>query len=326
MYKKIKTGIGYTKALAGFITRSGRAPGLPVSVFIEPANVCNLRCPLCAAGSGSLTRPKGRMSFEGFKRIVDRLPSTVYELYLWGQGEPFLAPDFLSMIRYASSKGFRTITSTNGHFLEDPEKLVQSGLDVLIVSLDGIDSDTYTSYRIGGDFKCVVDGIKRTVEKKKQKSCGPTIELQYLVTKENAKDIDAFNSLARTIGADRVVFKTIQAASMENGLSYLPEDIKFTRYRISAEGQYETDRHRFLRNRCLRLYYSLQIDWQGNVLPCCFDKDSRYIMGNVFKESIETIWNSSHYRTFRNMLNKQGRVLPMCGDCTEGLKRKTIHV
>ena len=261
------------------------------------------------------------MSFEGFKRIVDRLPSTVQELFLWGQGEPFMAPDFLSMVRYASSKGFRTITSTNGHFLEDPEELVQSGLDVLIVSLDGVDSDTYKSYRTGGDFKCVVNGIKRTVEKKKLKGCGPAIELQYLVTKENAKDIDAFNSLARTIGADRVVFKTIQAASMENGLSYLPEDIKLTRYRISADGQYETDRRRFLKNRCLRLYYCLQIDWQGNVLPCCFDKNSEFIMGNVFIDPVKSIWNSEEYSSFRNILNRRGRILLMCRDCTEGLKK-----
>jgi len=324
--RKLSACIGYSKAAAGYLVHSDRAFGFPVSAAIEPSNICNLRCPLCAAGSGVLTRPKGYMPFDDFARIIDMLPRSVNDLYLWGQGEPFMAPDFLRMARYASSRGFRTIVSTNGHFLDDSTGVVKSGIDVLIVSLDGADSEMYTSYRVGGDFNRVVNGIRNVADAVKKEGHGPLIELQYLVTRQNEKDIGAFTSLAQRLGAHRVVFKTVQAASLKNGLSYIPDTMKHTRYRSSKNGKLETDKISFLGKRCLRLYYSFQIDWQGNVLPCCFDKDSRYIMGNVFKESIETIWNSSHYRTFRNMLNKQGRVLPMCGDCTEGLKRKTIHV
>ena len=321
---KMAAGFGYAKALTGFVIRSSSAPGGPVSVALEPTNLCNLRCPLCAAGSNSLTRQKGCISLEDFEKIINKLPASVKELYLWGQGEPFMAPDFIGMIRCASARGFKTIVSTNGHFLDAPREIVQSGLDVLIVSLDGVNQDTYTSYRIGGDFNRVVDGITGVAKKVKEIGYGPVIELQCLVTCRTAGEIEAFKSLAYRIGAHRIVFKTMQAASMENGSSYLPDDMKHTRYRIKADGNLEPDKLWFLKNRCLRFYYSFQIDWQGNVLPCCFDKDSTYVMGNVFKDSVANIWNSENYRSFRDKINRQGRVLPMCKDCTEGLKRFKI--
>ena len=110
---------GYAAAAGSFAARSGRAWGGPVSCAVEPANVCNLRCPLCAAGAGLLKRPKGVMGAPEFALLVKKLPQSVGTLYLWGQGEPFLAPGFIDMVRFASELGFRAVTSTNGHFLDD---------------------------------------------------------------------------------------------------------------------------------------------------------------------------------------------------------------
>ena len=71
---------------------------------------------------------------------------------------------------------------------------------------------------------------------------------------------------------------------------------------------------------------TFQIDWQGNVVPCCFDKDSTYIMGNIISDSVTSIWNSDRYCSFRNQLNRFGKKLPMCRDCSEGLRRMTVHM
>ena len=321
----ISKSITYAKAVAGFVCRTSHAPGGPAAVMIEPTNVCNLKCPLCAAGSHSLKRPIGRMSLQDFERIIDGLPPSVKELYLWGQCEPFMAPEFLKMVGYASSRGFRTIVSTNGHFLDNPEEIILSNLYKLIVSLDGVDAQTYASYRVGGDFNRVVEGLQRLAEMKKQKARGPVLELQSLVTRENQSGIPAFRTLAETLGVDRVVFKTMQVISLKDDSSYLPENKNHTRYHITSDGALETDRYWYLKNRCLRLYYSFQIDWQGNVLPCCFDKDSEYILGNVFRDPVKQIWNAEEYRNFRNMVNTRGRILDMCKNCTEGLKRMTIR-
>jgi len=321
----LSAAVGYGMAVAGFAAGSGRAPGGPVSVFIEPANVCNLRCPLCACGSGAFTRPRGRMSYAAFRRVIDSLPSSVRELYLWGQGEPFMAPGFLDMVRYASSRGFRTVTSTNGHFLDEPETIIESGLDVLVVSVDGTDAGTYEAYRKGGDFERVVGGIARLAGMIRKRGRGPVLELQCIATRDTVSALDDFESFAASLGVHRAVVKTVQAASMENGGDFLPGDMGLTRYRRDGKGGLETDRRFPFRNRCLRIYYSFQIDWRGNVLPCCFDKDSEFVMGNVFNDAVETIWNSPEFRSFRKTIAEKGRIFPMCRDCTEGLKRRYVR-
>ncbi len=318
--------IHYSLAAASFVTGSSRSFSGPVAAFIEPTNICNLNCPLCACGSGALRRPSGCMSFSSFRRIVDALPESVGTLYLWGQGEPFIAPGFTDMIRHASDRGLRTITSTNGHFLDDPDGIIDSGLDTVIVSLDGIDAESYDIYRSGGDFSRVCDGIRRLAARVDERGDGPEIEIQYLLTIDNVKNTGEFDRLARSLGADHVTYKTVQAVSMQDGESWLPDDLALTRYRRGADGKLVPDRRRLLENRCYRIYHVFQIDWQGNVLPCCFDKDSDHVLGNLLENTIDSIWNGDVFRSFRDAVNCHGRVIPMCRDCTEGLKRVNIRM
>ena len=315
----------YLAAIAGFAARSDRAWGGPVACAIEPTNLCNLRCPLCATGAGLTRRPAGFMSAAVFETILGRLPRSVAAVCLWGQGEPFLAPEFLDMVRLAAKRGLGTVTSTNGHFLDDPEAVAGSGLDTLVASLDGADEETYASYRVGGDFRKVVEGVRRLTGTVKKIGRGPEVRIQCLLTRANEARRDDIVRLARTIGARRVVFKTLQAASMKGGAEFLPDDRRFSRYRWLPGGGFEPDRSMLLDNRCMRMYASFQMDWRGGVVPCCFDKDSEWTMGNLLEESFESIWNSERYRGFRAMLNREGRVVPMCRDCTEGLRRMNIH-
>jgi radical SAM protein with 4Fe4S-binding SPASM domain len=323
---------GYIKAFAGFLTHSDHAYGEPTSCFIEPTNLCNLHCPLCTAGSGALNRPRGFLGMNQFERILERLPEGITDLYLWGQGEPFMTPDFLPMVKSASGRGFRTVVSTNGHFLHPPKDIIDSGLDTLIISLDGADRETYESYRIGGSFDQVIEGIRgltKTIDKVKSDL---KIELQCVINNRNEKNLYQFKTLAESLGLKKTVFKTLQAASLSGDGSMdfmIPADQRLTRYRKKKCGDniiLETDRSWMLRNRCLRLYYSFQVDWEGNVLPCCFDKNSEYLMGNILNDPFGKIWNGEKYRSFRNMLNNRGRSLPMCHDCTEGLRRMYVHV
>jgi radical SAM protein with 4Fe4S-binding SPASM domain len=134
-----------------------------------------------------------------------------------------------------------------------------------------------------------------------------------------------FRKLAADTGAHQVVFKTLQAAFVEGGDAFLPRDLKLSRYRRGGDGALEPDHRGFAGNRCFRLYYSLQVDCRGNVTPCCFDKSSEYVMGNLLEDSFRDIWNGERFCNFRTTLNRRGRVLPMCRDCTEGIRRKHIH-
>ncbi len=322
----IRESWGYGAAVSGFLARRERALTPPIAVAVEPTNLCNLQCPLCATGAGTLTRPKGYMTFEQFRQVVDGLPGTVCAMYLWGQGEPFLAPGLVRMISYAEQRGIRTIVSTNGNCLDDIPAITASGLTKLIISLDGIDPEMYASYRKGGDFNRVVDSVREIAREKKRSGGGPLIEVQFLATAENVHALGQFCDFGKTLGADRVVCKTLQAAWIPGGETKLPSDPCLTRYRRTGDGTLVPDRYKFIGDRCLRLYYSCQIDWRGNVLPCCFDKDSERVMGNVFESGFEDIWNGGEYRAFRALLNRKGRCLEMCRDCSEGLKRVYIDV
>lgn len=323
---RLKSAAGYMAALAGFGMRSPRAFGQPVSVMIEPTNLCNLRCPLCATGSGMLTRPSGCMSLDQFRTIMAKLPPGIENVYLWGQGEPFLAPDFLAMVSLAADAGRRTIVSTNGHFLDDPAAIIGSGMHELIISLDGADRETYESYRTGGDFDQVIGGAEALVREKKRLGRGPVITFQHLITRRSEGSLDEFRRLAERTGADRVVFKTLQAAFSDDGADYLPVNARFSRYERREDGNIAPRTIPFLGRRCLRLYHSFQVDWQGNVLPCCFDKNSDVILGNLIEMSWEDIWNGERYRGFRRGMNEHGRTMAMCRDCTEGLRGITVHV
>lgn len=322
----VREGCGYASALAGFFARSGRAFSGPVSCAIEPTNVCNLRCPLCATGAGLLSRPRGHLNPVDFERIVTALPRSVTTLYLWGQGEPFLAPGFLDMVRFAARRGLRTITSTNGHFLDDSDGIAASGLDVLIVSLDGADAESYAAYRVGGDFARVLEGVKRVAAAVERRGRGPVVELQCVLNRVNEGDRARFRAIAAETGAHRLVFKTLQAAFREGGEAYLPRDPKLSRYRKGRDGTLEPDRGGLFGNRCFRIYHSLQVDCHGNVVPCCFDKNSDHVLGNLLEGSFAQIWNGERSRAFRAMLNHRGRIPAMCRDCTEGLRRLTVNV
>ena len=127
-----------------------------------------------------------------FRGVIDQLAPTLNYLTFYFQGEPFLHPEFLEMVKYASDKGIYTATSTNAHFLKDDEAkaTVLSSLDRLIISIDGTTQDTYSSYRVGGSLDKVMEGAKSILYwKKKLKSKTPHVVFQFLVVKPNEHQI-----------------------------------------------------------------------------------------------------------------------------------------
>jgi MoaA/NifB/PqqE/SkfB family radical SAM enzyme len=135
-----------------YITRLVKKPiqwGLPMTISIEPTTACNLRCPECPSGLRSFSRETGNLKSNFFKDIINQLHSKLIYLIFYFQGEPYINPEFLDMVKYASDKGIYTITSTNGHFLNDAnaKKTIESGLDRVIISVDGTTQEVYENYR-----------------------------------------------------------------------------------------------------------------------------------------------------------------------------------
>jgi radical SAM protein with 4Fe4S-binding SPASM domain len=297
--------------------------GKPVSLSIEPTNCCNLHCPECPSGMDLLTRDKGIMDPAFFQNLVDQLSPTLYYLNLYFQGEPYIHPQFTEMVRIAKSKKIYVSTSTNGHFLtpENARATIESGLDKLIISLDGTDAESYEQYRVGGNFNKVITGIKEIVEQKKTVgSKKPAIILQFLVLKPNQHQIKQILQSGKELGVDKVELKTAQFYEFKEGNPLMPDDPRFSRYKkikSNPEGhpRYEIRNHHS--NHCFRMWSSCVITWDGTVVPCCFDKDGTYSMGNLKEQAFEKIWKNETYRELRKKILSSRKSINICLNCTE---------
>ncbi|HOY17997.1 MAG TPA: SPASM domain-containing protein [Haliscomenobacter sp.] len=307
-----------------YLTRLLQRPiqwGLPFTLSIEPTTACNLRCPECPSGLRAFTRPTGNLRPDFFRRTIDDLYRDLYFLIFYFQGEPYINPEFLDMVKYASKRGIYTITSTNGHFLseENARQTVASGLDRLIISVDGSTQEVYEQYRKSGKLELVLQGARNVVKWKKQLgSKTPHLIFQFLVVRPNEHQIPDIYRLAREIGIDEVKLKTAQIYDYAQGNPLIPSIDQYSRYRQQADGTYRI-KNRLL-NHCWKLWHACVITWDGMVVPCCFDKDAQYRMGNLQEQSLREVWQQKPYQDFRKNILKGRDQIDICTNCTEGCK------
>jgi radical SAM protein with 4Fe4S-binding SPASM domain len=292
--------------------------GKPVSVAIEPTTSCNLRCPECPSGLRSFTRATGMVEEDFFKRLIDEISDHVFYLTFYFQGEPYLNPKFLEMVKYAAQKKIFTATSTNAHFLNDEnaKQTVESGLDRLIISIDGTTQEVYEQYRIGGKLEKVMEGTKNILRWRNElKSKTPEVVFQFLVVKPNEHQIQEVKRLGKELGVDDVWLKTAQLYDFENGNDLIPSIEKYSRYK-KVNSHYEIKNK--LLDHCWKMWHSCVITWDGKVVPCCFDKDARHQLGDLTQQSFEEIWNGEVYQNFRASLLKSRKEIDICTNCSEG--------
>ncbi len=296
--------------------------GVPVSVSFEPTTSCNLRCPECPSGLRAFTRPTGMLEKKFFTEMIDQLAGNLLYLTFYFQGEPYLNPSFLDMVKYASKKKIYTATSTNAHYLtdENARRTVESGLDRLIISIDGTTQDVYAQYRVGGKLDKVLEGARNMVKWKKElNSRTPYIFFQFLVVRPNEHQLKDIKTLAREIGVDGVRFKTAQVYNYkEDPNRLIPQHSKLTRYRKTKDGSYEPKNK--MQNHCWRLWHSPVITWDGLVVPCCFDKDAEHRMGDLQRRSFKEIWHDEAYVKFRKGILQSRANIDICSNCSEGVK------
>jgi radical SAM protein with 4Fe4S-binding SPASM domain len=270
-----------------------------------------------------LTRDKGVMDPAFFQNLVDHLSPTLYYLNLYFQGEPYIHPQFIELVRIAKSKKIYVSTSTNGHFLtpENARATIESGLDKLIISLDGTDVESYEQYRTGGNFNKVISGIKEIVKQKKELgSKKPAIILQFLMLKSNQHQIKQIFQSGKDLGVDKVELKTAQFYEFREGNPLMPDDLRFSRYKKIKSNPEDPPRYEIRNpqpNHCFRMWSSCVVTWDGFVVPCCFDKDATHSMGNLKDQPFETIWKNEAYREFRKRILSSRRSIDICLNCTE---------
>lgn len=319
-FKKIWNAFLITKSYYSS-KRKGQAliKGYPVSIAIEPTTSCNLRCPECPSGLRQFSRPTGMLDAEFFKIMIDELKEHLMYLTFYFQGEPYLNPKFLEMVKYASEKGIYTSTSTNAHYLNDENarKTIESQLDRMIISIDGTTQETYEQYRVGGSLEKVIEGTKSIMKWKKQlNSQTPYVVFQFLVVRPNEHQIDEVKKLGKELGVDEVKLKTAQVYDYENGNDLIPINETYSRYERQSSGRYKIKNA--LLNHCWRMWSSCVITWDGLVVPCCFDKDAKHQLGDLKRESFKKIWQNQKYQTFRQSVLKSREEIDICKNCSEG--------
>lgn len=294
--------------------------GLPYAIAFEPTTACNLKCPECPSGLRKFTRPIGNAEYQLFENTINQTDKHAFYLTLYFQGEPLINPDFYKMVRKAKQNKFYVATSSNAHFFtkENAIKTIKSGLDKLIISLDGLTQETYSKYRIEGKLEKVLNGIENLVRAKKElHSATPYIILQFLAFSHNEHEIKAVKKLKNQMGVDAIKIKSAQFYEPDSS-ELIPKNEDLTRYIKSDSGSYVIKNK--IVNRCWRLWSSPVITQDGQVLPCCFDKDAEHSLGKLNGDSFASIWKNKKYTNFRKQVFSERSKIDICRNCSEGSK------
>jgi len=305
--------------------RRVKVSGRPYLLIVDPCNYCNLRCPLCPTGSQALNRKQRMLSFDEFKKIFDWFSRYLFEVSLHNWGEPLLNPDIYRMIEYAQRRNVGTNLSTNLVLMKpsDIGKILASGLEYLIVSLDATTPDVYDRYRVRGDFHRVMENMQLLIQKRNEnRRKTPLVEWQFIVMSINQHQMEEAEFLSRKIGVDTMRFIPVgfaHDASDKKKLAeqWLPKVLQ-DRTRTMDGDEVEFDR-KARPGPCFYLYRSVVVNPDGGLSPCCFVYDQKYDFGRIWDHPIDEIWNNAHYVSARSLFSgkqvKNAEAVPSCVKC-----------
>lgn len=276
---------------------------LPPYYIIEPTNHCNFKCVMCP-NKLYKSEQKGHMSFDLFKKIIKQISESAVYIQLYWMGEPLLCPNIFDMISYIKQNTkAKVILSTNGSLLEEKlaRKILYSGLDILIISIDAISSSNlYSSIRCGG----ALDRLISNTEYFLKNNTDINVILQMISFKKNTKEADFIKS---RFSAYKFRF---QVSWLDTWAGQFPE-INEMSFDLSPNRNVK-------RLPCSDLWYKASIHWDGKVTLCCHDWNWEVVVGDLRKSSMAEIWNSNLMRNYRKIhCSRQYEKISLCQKCTE---------
>jgi radical SAM protein with 4Fe4S-binding SPASM domain len=295
------------RAERGYALRRPEPTSRPLVFSIETTSICNLRCVMCP--HKDMTRDRVLISDTVFCTVVDEVSSYNGMLWLHNLGEPLAHPEFDRLVRYVKSRGLPCGFSTNAVLLDErrTNRLLASGLDTLILCLDGATRSTYERLRAGADFDQVITNIERFLQRKRELGARtPETVVQLIYMHDTESEVQAFRERWQG-AADRVLIK---AFSTWGGQSPAIAELAADRHRY-APGRATQPRH-----PCAYLWKSVVVTASGDVIPCCADFDASLVMGNVNQQSLAEIWQGERYRALRRA-HLEGRYSGACANCLE---------
>ncbi len=312
LYNLLRCYWNYALSRLGLV----RISHMPLFVSVEPAAVCQLRCPACPVGmKGERMRGLGderMMSREVWERTLSEVRDYAHTIQFYFQGEPLLNKDLPQMIREAHEAGLYTIVSTNAQAMTEElaHELVTAGLSRIIISMDGLTQESYSAYRIGGDIEKCKAALRYLREAKQRLHARIIIELQCLRLRTNEQEWQELKRVYKSLGADRLTLKTAQLYDYADGHPLMPSDTRYSRYIQGPDGKYHRRR---LGRGCLRVWSGVVVTTAGEVLPCCYDKAHQFSYGNIMDTPMRELFRNEKAMAFRKAaLTEQPDICKEC--------------
>jgi MoaA/NifB/PqqE/SkfB family radical SAM enzyme len=313
--------VNFVKAETRLRTRHPSVEGLyPYILFMEMSHYCNLQCPLCRTGLKKQIPRKSRMTFETYVKTVEPLKDYLFIIFLYNLGEPFLNPDIQKIIKWNTDANISSVISSNLNLPIDARALVQSRLEFLIISGDGITQEVYEKYRVGGKLDKVFDNLENIAKAKKETgSKFPVIEWQCLVNRWNEPQLEEITKTVYRKGVDQVRFGTLNYYPVDDDKEAAEKEWapKNPLYRGHCS-ESKPDCAALVRKPCYYLWRTAIVNVDGAVAPCClYDIPS---WGNAFDEGFLNVWNNETYKEARRRFCPGGGKKPgmglVCDGCT----------
>jgi radical SAM protein with 4Fe4S-binding SPASM domain len=299
----------------------------PVTAQIEPTSECNLQCGMCIRKNMGVST--GTMSFENFKKILDKLDS-LFKIQLTGQGEPFLAPEIFDMIKYANKRGILVNINTNATLLNEKiiENIISAYIGEIGISIDSTKKKKYEKIRKGANYERVLKNIKNLSDKIKEKNRKTILTIAPIIFKDNIDELPEFVELAKKLGINKISFQTLQ--TKENFFKSYDSHMKSQLVKSDMEKlKNKIEEAKFLAQKynitvifdeakslgCIWPWRSIYITWDGEITPCCKIVEwKKFPIGNILNEDFWKIWNGDKYQEYRKLLKKREAPLA-CRGC-----------
>jgi radical SAM protein with 4Fe4S-binding SPASM domain len=281
----------------------------PINLQVNPFFGCNLSCPKCPSHQRNGKIKPGALSLSIYKKFLDETGNHALMLTLFSWGEPFLNKNLPEMIKYAKDKKMIVFDE------EFNRRILLSGLDLLIIALDGATEKTYLKYRKGGDFKKVIKGIQDIVKLKKQLNVKkPLINIRMIVSQHNEHEIPLITKLAEKLDVDALTLKTVNP-NIDRRIAdekLIPKNKRYHRYAYhpGTLKKIETDEY-----FCPYLWLSSTLFSDGTIVPCEFDYTANFPYGNITNKSFKEIWFGEKAQQFRHNFLKNKGVYAFCKNC-----------
>ena len=314
--KKPKAYLNILKLRVNMKLKRNAVRNYPVAAFIEPTLYCNLRCPACPTGLRLGLRPTAAIDEELFKTAIDEIGDYLFQLNMYNWGEPLLHKRTPEMIRYAKDKDIRIILSTNLSIpLSDEyiERLVNSGLDRMLVSLDGVTQETYSKYRRSGDINLVRENVRRIGEAKKRLGLEtPTLVWQFLVFRHNEHEIEIARSIYKSWGLDEFTAFGAEMPMEPHDEGFEPSTIPMYNIYHPDHVLQKTGLQQMTSERsCSWLYGVLVLNPNGKVSPCCAVPSEQFDFATYTKtDKFFDVWNSEQFLRARRLFAPQAKKGP----------------